>query len=102
MNVSLTPELEQFIAQKLATGRYRTATDVVREGLRLLEQREQRTSFQVDSPAELEEKLREGLASLRRGEGTGIHGKEQLRAFFEGIKAEGRKRLQKIMPDATP
>ena len=41
MNVSLTPDLEEFVAAKVKSGRYRTASEVVREALRLLEDREQ-------------------------------------------------------------
>jgi len=36
LNVSLTPELEQFIAERVESGMYTTASEVVREGLRLL------------------------------------------------------------------
>ena len=36
MDISLTPELERFIAEKVASGRYQTASEVVREALRLL------------------------------------------------------------------
>ncbi|TCS16514.1 type II toxin-antitoxin system ParD family antitoxin [Caulobacter sp. BK020] len=36
MNVSLTPELERRIAEKVESGLYTTASEVVREGLRLL------------------------------------------------------------------
>ncbi|MCC7339617.1 MAG: type II toxin-antitoxin system ParD family antitoxin, partial [Bryobacterales bacterium] len=38
MNVSLTPELEEFVAAKVQTGRYTSASEVVREALRLLEE----------------------------------------------------------------
>ncbi len=41
MNVSLTPELEQFIQGKVDTGLYYSASEVVREGLRLLLERDQ-------------------------------------------------------------
>ena len=41
LNVSLTPELEQFVESRVASGRYQTASEVIREGLRLLEEREQ-------------------------------------------------------------
>lgn len=43
-NVSLTPELEAFVAQKVSTGRYRTASEVVRAALRHLEQHEAMTA----------------------------------------------------------
>jgi len=39
MNVSLTPELEKFVRNKVATGTYNNASEVVREALRLLMER---------------------------------------------------------------
>ena len=47
LNVSLTPELERFITDRVASGRYQTASEVVRAALRLLEQSELRE----DGPA---------------------------------------------------
>jgi antitoxin ParD1/3/4 len=38
MNVSLTPELDEFVAGKVESGRYTSASEVVREALRLLEE----------------------------------------------------------------
>jgi putative addiction module CopG family antidote len=40
MNVSLTPELEELVNEKVRTGLYQTASEVVREALRLLKQRD--------------------------------------------------------------
>ena len=40
MNVSLTPELEALVTEKVRTGLYQTASEVVREALRLLKQRD--------------------------------------------------------------
>lgn len=40
MNVSLTPELEQFVTQKVESGMYYSASEVIREGLRLLKEQE--------------------------------------------------------------
>ncbi|MGH9815133.1 MAG: type II toxin-antitoxin system ParD family antitoxin [Candidatus Acidiferrales bacterium] len=41
MNASLTPELERLINEKVETGSYQTASEVVREALRLLKQRDE-------------------------------------------------------------
>jgi len=38
MNVSLTPELEQFVEGKVESGLYNNASEVIREGLRLLKE----------------------------------------------------------------
>jgi antitoxin ParD1/3/4 len=40
MNVSLTPELDAFVEQTVRSGRYGSASEAVREGLRLLQERE--------------------------------------------------------------
>ena len=40
MNVSLTPELEKLVNEKVRGGLYQTASEVVREALRLLKQRD--------------------------------------------------------------
>jgi putative addiction module CopG family antidote len=42
LNVSLTPELARFIVARVASGRYQTASEVVRAALRLLEQSDSR------------------------------------------------------------
>ncbi len=40
MNVSLTPTLEELVQRKVATGLYNSASEVIREALRLLEERD--------------------------------------------------------------
>ena len=40
MNVSLTPELEELVNLKVRSGLYQTASEVVREALRLLKQKD--------------------------------------------------------------
>ena len=42
MNVSLPPAQERFVRSQVTTGRYRTASEVIRDGLRLLEEAEHR------------------------------------------------------------
>ena len=65
MNVSLTPELEQFVQTKVQSGRYNSASEVIREALRLLEEQERARTAQL---AEFHEELGKRLASLDRGE----------------------------------
>jgi antitoxin ParD1/3/4 len=65
MNVSFTPELEQFVQSRVASGRYQTASEVVREGLRLLEEREQSRETVI---RELRAKIRRGIEQADRGE----------------------------------
>ncbi|MGC2421010.1 MAG: type II toxin-antitoxin system ParD family antitoxin [Candidatus Acidiferrales bacterium] len=43
MNISLGPELEQLIAEKVRSGRYRSADEVVRQGLKLLQAKDAET-----------------------------------------------------------
>jgi putative addiction module CopG family antidote len=43
MKISLSPELERLIAEKVQSGRYHSADEVVREGLELLQAREKET-----------------------------------------------------------
>jgi antitoxin ParD1/3/4 len=65
MNVSLTPELEQFVAAKVASGRYNSASEVMREALRLLEEHDQARSAQL---AAFNHEVGQRLAALDRGE----------------------------------
>jgi len=65
MNVSLTPALEKFVASRIARGRYQTASEVVREGLRLLEEQERRRDAAFKT---LKNKLRRAAEQAERGE----------------------------------
>jgi antitoxin ParD1/3/4 len=65
LNVSLTPELEQLVHLKVQTGRYTSASEVVREALRLMEERDQ-----VLNKDAIRNKIAAGMASLRAGNGA--------------------------------
>ena len=67
MDVSLTPELGEFVSSKVSSGRYSSASEVVREALRLLEERDQTRETQL---AALNRELGERLHALDRGERT--------------------------------
>src|SRR5260370_10677258 len=65
MNVSLTPELEKFVSTKVESGRYNSASEVVREALRLLEEHELARAAQL---ADFNQELGRRLASLDHGD----------------------------------
>ena len=87
MNVHLTPQLETLVQNKVKTGRYNSASEVVREALRLFEDRERIRELQIQ---ELRKKINKGWASLERGEG--VDGEEFFSALEQEERGLGRKR----------
>jgi len=71
VNISLTPELERLVDDKVKTGRYASASEVVREGLRLLEEQDETKQLRL---AEVRRKIDRGIEQLDRG--LGIPGPE--------------------------
>lgn len=89
MNISLSKELEQLIQDKVKSGRYLSASEVVGEALRLLDERDslRDSSASRDQKArlaELKAKIREGIEELDRGEG--IDGEEAFAELEEDIR----------------
>jgi antitoxin ParD1/3/4 len=87
MNVHLTPELETLVQKKVKTGRYNSASEVVREALRLFEQRDRIRELQI---RELHKKIEQGWTSLERGEG--IDGDKFFKRLEREEQALARKR----------
>lgn len=85
MNVSLTPELERRISQKVESGLYTTASEVVREGLRLLFEGGQTHEARL---ARLRADIGLGLDQLDRGEG--VAGEDARAALTARIDARRR------------
>lgn len=84
MNVSITPELEKFVQMEVASGMYNSASEVVREALRLLQTR------RVDRIAQLNREIQLGLDQAARGET--IPAEESERRLIEHKKEFFRKR----------
>lgn len=85
MNVPLTPELEHFVSTRVGTGRYNSASEVVREALRLLEQHDAARAGQL---AEFSGEPGRRLASHDRGETVA---QTEARARLQRKSAERRK-----------
>jgi antitoxin ParD1/3/4 len=86
MNVSLTPELEKLVTRKVESGLYQSASEVIREGLRLLDDHDRIREVHL---SEVRRKIETGLDQLDRGEG--IPG-DQAYAQMKQRSAEFRKR----------
>ncbi len=67
MNISLTPEQEQFIQAKLESGKYETADGVIAEAFRLLEERDRHYEKWVE---ETRKKIAVGIEQADRGQLT--------------------------------
>ena len=88
MNVSLTPELDRYVHDKVKSGRYNSASEVLREALRTMQDQENLKALQI---ADVRRKIQEGIDDLDNGRYiTGTIA--ELRA---GTKARGRAALEK-------
>jgi antitoxin ParD1/3/4 len=85
MNVSLTPELEQYVNGKVQSGLYHSASEVVRAGLRLLKEKDE---IHQKKLRELRREIQVGIDQAERGE-VSTFGAQTLKE----IKAAGRRRL---------
>lgn len=79
LNVSLTEELVSYVKTKVASGRYTSSSEVVREALRLMERQEQTET--------------ERLRLLQQAWREGVESGDFRPLDMETVKAEGRKRL---------
>jgi antitoxin ParD1/3/4 len=88
-NIALTPQLDRFVQDKIASGRYQSASEVVREGLRLMEryERERRQAL-----AGLREKIRAGYEQVRREETVDA---DDVLAEIEGLSKAARNAAKK-------
>jgi len=83
MNVSLPPELEARVRQRVESGMYGSASEVIREALRLFEAYEQVKTAKLDI---LRQDIAKGLNDVKNG-----HTKE---VDFESLKQQGRQLLK--------
>ncbi|MDF1762279.1 MAG: type II toxin-antitoxin system ParD family antitoxin [Oleibacter sp.] len=83
MNVSLTPHLEEYVKQKVAAGMYNSVSEVMREALRLLEERDALKEMKL---AALRRDLQEGINELDKGQGTPLD-MEEIKAKARAVKA---------------
>lgn len=86
MNVSLTPDLERFVAERVASGEYQSASEVVQEALQLLQECQRKDEANL---AALRADIAEGIADLDSGN---VFTGEEVFAYLRAKRAarEGR------------
>ncbi len=92
MNVSLTPELENLVNEKVKSGLYNSASEVIRESLRLLQEQDLLKQIRRD---ELRREIMLGVEQIRNGEYVELRTPQDYTDLAEKIKKEGREELEK-------
>jgi antitoxin ParD1/3/4 len=92
MNVSLTPELENLVNEKVKSGLYNSASEVIRESLRLLQEQDVLKEYRRN---ELRREIMLGVNQIRNGEFTTYQSEEDFDRLANEIKSAGRARLSK-------
>jgi len=83
-NISLSEQFDGFIATSIEEGRYGNASEVVREGLRLLQQREAEDKAKIDW---LRGAVQEGVDAMERGEYVTLHSSEEISSHLRGLRS---------------
>src|SRR5437667_12323307 len=81
-NVVLTKHQEKLIEKLVGSGRYQNASEVLREGLRLVEQREAENAAKLEI---LREAARVGFGAFARGEFKEFDGIEDLDSYMNAL-----------------
>ncbi len=89
MNVSLTPELETLVNEKVKSGNYNSASEVVREALRLLKEQDELKRIRRE---DLRREVMKGVDQIRNGQGVVYHSAEEL---AEAVISRGKTRKAK-------
>ena len=106
MNVSITEHLAGYVRQKVKSGRYNNASEVIREALRRMEEEDARSLRLAKPSAEdiladltteqiegIRRRVREGIQSIEQGEYREYKGRRGLEKLANEVKARGRKLL---------
>ncbi|MFW5427366.1 MAG: type II toxin-antitoxin system ParD family antitoxin [Methylophagaceae bacterium] len=82
MNLSLTPQLEQFIRERAESGDYNNASEVVREAIRVFKRTEEESALKLER---LRSAVQLGDESMARGDSIDLSSDTELDAFFDAL-----------------
>ncbi len=89
-NVNLTEHFDRFIETGITSGRFSNASEVVREGLRLLEQREHEDKARIEW---LRGAAKEGFDAADRGDYITLRSDQEIDDFVDQVRREASKKL---------
>jgi antitoxin ParD1/3/4 len=111
MNVSITNELAGYVRKKVKSGRYNTASEVVREALRRMEDEDERALRLAKPSAEdlvadlteqqlsgIRRRVRARIEDIEAGKFIECAGRGGLKELADGVKARGRRLLARGTP----
>lgn len=90
MNVSLTPELEKLVNEKVQSGLYNSASEVIREGLRLLQEQD---ILKEIRRSELRREIMMGKEQIENGEYIEVKASE-MKEFAEKLIKEAKNEFK--------
>jgi antitoxin ParD1/3/4 len=93
MNISLTPQLEKFVQDRVKSGRYTSASEVIREALRLMETHDRALDQGL---TRLQSDVQEGLRALDAGKSAPFDDET-----VERIKRAGRAKLRAVKAEGS-
>ncbi|MBL8672534.1 MAG: type II toxin-antitoxin system ParD family antitoxin [Alphaproteobacteria bacterium] len=79
MHVSLTPKLEELVREKVESGLYDNASEVIREALRLMQEHEELRRLKLER---LRAALATGESDVAAGRVTVLDGEDEIADFF--------------------
>jgi len=88
-NVNLTNHFDRFVETGITSGRFSNASEVVREGLRLLEQREQEDKAKIEW---LRRAAKEGFDAADRGDDVTLRSHREIDDFVDQVRREVSKK----------
>lgn len=96
-NVNLTKRLDEFVESNIASGHFSNASEVVREGLRMLEQRQKEEAAKL---AWLRGAVQEGIDDIEKGNYTVLETDEDLDNFmneiWEDVQRKQRRKAKRV------
>lgn len=90
-NVNLTNHFDRFVETGVTSGRFSNASEVVREGLRLLEQREKEDKAKIEW---LRSAVKEGSDDIERGEYVTLKSRQDIREFVRSASRQAAFELE--------